>query len=64
MINYAKKIKEYRQKNFLTQEDFAKLLKVSTPCITRWENGKFEPTMKIKKKLYEYFKKANMEVEE
>ena len=62
--NYAQKIREYRQRKFLTQEDFAKLLGVSVPCVTRWENGKYEPTMKVKKKLYELFIEAGMKLED
>lgn len=64
MINYAEKIKEYRERKFLTQTDLAKLLKVSVPCVTRWENGKYEPTMKVKKKLYELFIEVGMKVED
>lgn len=63
MIDYAKKITEYREKMFLTQTDLANKLGVSFPCITRWENGKFEPTMKIKKKLYQLFIEAGMKVD-
>lgn len=36
---------------FLTQTDYDSKLGVSFPCITRWENGKFEPIMKIKKEI-------------
>ena len=64
MINYAQKIREYRQRKFLTQGDLAKLLGVSLPCVTRWENGKFEPTMQVKKRLYQLFVEAGMKVEE
>ena len=64
MINYAEKIKEYRERKFLTQVDFAALINVSVPCVTRWENGRYEPTMKIKKKLYELFIEAGMKMEE
>ena len=64
MINYAQKIKEYRERKFLTQSEFAKLIGVSTPCVTRRENGKFKPTMKIKKKLYKLFIEAGMNLEE
>ena len=60
MINYAKKIKEYRLRKLLTQEDLAKLLGVSVTSITRWENGKFEPTMSVKRKLRELFIEAGM----
>lgn len=64
IINYAVKIKEYRQRKFLTQEDLAKVLSVSVTSVTRWENGKFEPTMQIKKKLYQLFIEAGMKVED
>ena len=63
MINYAIKIKEYRQIKLLTQEDLAKLLSVSVTSITRWENGKFEPTMTMKRKLRQLFIEAGMKVE-
>ena len=60
MIDYAQKIKEYRERKLLTQEDLAKVLGVSVTSITRWENGKFEPTMAIKRKLRELFIEAGM----
>ena len=64
MINYAQKIKEYRQRKFLTQVQLAKLLDVGKTTVTRWETGQFEPTIKIKKKLYELFIEAGMKVED
>lgn len=64
MINYAIKIKEYRERKLLTQEDLAKLLSVSVTSITRWENSKFEPTMVIKRKLRELFIEAGMKLED
>lgn len=60
MINYAIKIKEYRQIKLLTQEDLAKVLNVSVTSITRWENGKFEPTMAVKRKLKKLFEEAGI----
>ena len=54
-MNYPEIIKKYREKKFLTQEDLAKLLGVSVVSINRWENGKFEPTMKCKRKLNDLF---------
>lgn len=36
----AEKIKEYRQKNDLTQEDLARRLDIPTITISRWERGK------------------------
>lgn len=64
MIDFARLIKEYREKKFLTQTEFAKLVGVSFPCVTRWENGKYQPTMKMRKKLYQLFIEAGMKVEE
>ncbi|MDL2292790.1 helix-turn-helix transcriptional regulator [Acholeplasma sp. OttesenSCG-928-E16] len=45
------KIKEYPQRKFLTQIELSKLLGVGKTTVTRWENGQFDPTMKMKKKL-------------
>lgn len=64
MINYAQKIKEYRERKFLKQEELAELLGVSKTSVTRWETGKFAPTMHIKKKLYQLFIEAGMKVED
>ena len=60
MIDYALKIKEYRERKFLKQDELAKILGVSKTSITRWETGKFAPTMEIKKKLYQLFIEAGM----
>lgn len=64
MIDYATKIKEYREKMFLTQIELAKILGVGINNVTRWENVKFEPTIKIKKKLFKLFIEAGMKVED
>jgi DNA-binding XRE family transcriptional regulator len=56
-MDYSRNIKAYRERNFLTQTDLAKLLGVSFTTVNRRENGKFEPTMKMKKKLNDLFKK-------
>lgn len=64
MINYALKIREYRERKFLKQEELAAILGVSKTSITRWETGKFAPTIKVKKKLYELFIEAGMKVED
>ena len=63
MINYAQKIREYRERKFLTQDELAVILGVSKTTITRWETGKFQPTMQIKKKLYQLFIEAGMRLE-
>lgn len=64
MFNYAKKIKEYRERKFLTQQELAEKLGVTYVSICRWETGKFEPTIKIKKKLVALFEEAGMKIED
>jgi DNA-binding XRE family transcriptional regulator len=54
-MDYKNKIKELRNKMFLTQSELAKVLGVSIASIARWETGENEPSMKMKKKLNELF---------
>lgn len=49
--NYSKVIKELRNKMTLSQTEFAQLLGVSFASVNRWETGKHEPTIKIKRKI-------------
>ena len=62
-MDYQKSIKELREKMILSQTEFAKELGVSFASVNRWENGQFEPTIKVKRKLAPYFKKYKVEVE-
>ena len=50
-MDYSNLIKELRNKMLLTQTEFADLLGVSFGSVNRWENGKYEPTIKAKRKL-------------
>ena len=61
-MNYSEAIKKLRNKMLLTQEELAKKLGVSSVTVNRWESGKFEPTIKIKRKLSPFFKKYEIEV--
>ena len=63
-MTYAEAIKKLRSKMLLTQMEFAQFLSVSFASINRWETGRFEPTMKIKRKLAPIFRKYGIEVEE
>jgi len=63
MINFAEKIKEYRERNLLTQTELAKILGVGMVSISRWESGKHEPTMSMKRKLKKLFIEAGMEID-
>lgn len=62
-MTYAEAIKKLRCKMLLTQMEFAQFLGVSFASINRWETGRFEPTMKIKRKLAPLFKEHGIEVE-
>lgn len=59
-MNYSEAIKELRKKLILTQAEFAELLGVSFQSINRWERGKHEPTIKIKRKLHKMFVENNI----
>lgn len=62
-MKYAVAIKKLRKKLLLTQNEFAELLGVTLVTVSRWESGKFEPTMRVKRKLRELFEKNNIEIE-
>jgi DNA-binding XRE family transcriptional regulator len=55
-MTYAEKIKKLRMVMLVTQQELADLLSVSVVTVNRWENNKFEPTMKEKRKLVKLFK--------
>lgn len=63
MLDYAKLIREYRERKFLTQTQLAELLGVKLVTVCRWETRRFEPNMAMKKKLVCLFKEADMKIE-
>ena len=63
-MTYAEAIKKLRIKMLLTQMEFAQFLGVSFASINRWETGRFEPTMKIKRNLAPLFKEYGIVVED
>lgn len=62
-MTYAEKIKKLRDVMFISQGELAEILNVSVVTVNRWENGKFEPTIKIKRKLNELFLKYKIIIE-
>ena len=54
-MTYAEKIKKLREVMLISQSELADMLSVSVVTVNRWENNKFEPTIKIKRKLNKYF---------
>lgn len=63
MFDYAKKIREYRERKFISQQELAKILGVSNVTICRWETGRYEPDMKTKKKLVALFNEIGMKLD-
>ena len=59
-MDYAKLIKELRAVLIISQSELAEMIGVSFSTVNRWENGRHEPTIKAKKKLFELFTQNNM----
>ena len=64
MFDYAKKIREYRERKFISQGEWAKILNVSNVSVCRWETGKFEPNMETKKRLVALFNEIGMKLDD
>lgn len=62
--NYGKMIKALRKKMTLSQIEFAEVLGVSFASVNRWETGKHEPTIKIKRKLKALFREYDVKSED
>ena len=56
---YSQKIKFLRERLFLTQADLAKRIGVSFATVYRWENGRFEPSMRYKKVISSLYDEAS-----
>lgn len=53
-MSVSNEVKRIRQLALLTQEDFARTLKVSFSTVNRWENGKGKPGMTAMKALRDF----------
>ena len=62
-MTYAEKIKKLREVMLISQGELAGILSVSVVTVNRWENKRFEPTIKIKRKLQSLFKENNIKTE-
>ena len=62
-MTYAEGIKLLRKRMLISQEELAEKLGVSFASVNRWENGKYEPTIKAKRKLAPLFEKYGIGVE-
>ena len=62
-MEFKDKVFQARMQLGLTQMEFAKVLGLGFATVNRWENGQYDPTMKLKRKLAPMFKEHNIEVE-
>lgn len=63
-MKYSEAIKALRKKMLLSQTEFADYLNVSFATVNRWENDKFTPTLRAKRKLMPLFEKYKIKVED
>ncbi|MBC8222573.1 MAG: helix-turn-helix transcriptional regulator [SAR86 cluster bacterium] len=56
------KLKELRQKENISQDDLASILKVSRQTINSIETGKFDPSLKLVMKMTKHFAVALEEI--
>lgn len=61
-MTYQEAVIKLRKKLLMTQTEFAEYMGVSFATINRWEKGRFEPTMKMKRKLKPMFEEHNIKV--
>lgn len=62
-MDYRKAIKELREKLLVSQNELGKKLGVSFATVNRWENGRYEPNYKAKRKLRDLFEKNGIVLE-
>ncbi len=53
-MRLADEIKNVRQSCFLSQEDFARALRVSFSTVNRWETGKTVPNCMMMRKIADF----------
>lgn len=59
-VQLSEVIKMTRQKAFLSQEKFAKEMKVAVSTINRWETGKSKPNLTAMRNLKQFCEKHNL----
>lgn len=59
-MTYANNIKKLREVLIVSQTELAQMLNVSVVTVNRWENGKFSPTIRLKRKLQLLFVENNI----
>lgn len=62
MVYLRNKLDELRKRNGLTQEEFARELRVSRQTVSAIENGKYNPSLDLAFEIALYFNKTIEEV--
>lgn len=60
-MSFSENIKKIRRREFLTQEEFAKVIGVSYTTVNRWETNKAKPNLKTMKLIDDYCKKNGID---
>lgn len=60
-MGFPQEIKRIRQRCFLTQNDFAKELKVAFSTVNRWEGGRAKPNLNAMKSIKEFCLKNDVD---
>lgn len=63
-MEYSNLIKMLREKLILSQTELANLLDVSFSSVNRWENGRHEPTIKVKRKIVKLCESNHIEIKD
>ena len=53
-MEFAEQIRMIRQRMFLSQDEFSKVLHVSLSTVNRWEMGKSKPNLTAMKQIKEF----------
>lgn len=62
-MTYQQAVIKLRKELIMTQTEFAEYMGVSFATINRWEKGRFEPTIKAKRKLQPLFDKYKIKID-
>lgn len=60
-MRFSDEIKRIRQRCFLTQQEFAKEIKVAFSTVNRWEGGKAKPNLNAMRNIKEFCIKNNID---
>lgn len=60
-MEFAEQIRMTRQRVFLSQDEFAKVLHVSLSTVNRWEMGKSKPNLTAMKQIKEFCRENSLE---